>query len=59
MAEQYLVWWKDVDPMVGEDPLVWNGHVIFQMWQKRVPPYGTISEGDTAYVLDKASGRIV
>ena len=59
MANRYIVWRKVIDPMVGEDPLVWEGSVFFQLWSRRVPPFGTLAEGDTVYLWDRSSNRIV
>lgn len=59
MANRYVVWRKAIDPMVGEDPLVWEGSVFFQLWSRRVPPFGTLAEGDTVYLWDRSSNRIV
>lgn len=35
MGTRYVVWRKAIDPMVGEDPLVWEGSVFFQLWSRR------------------------
>lgn len=59
MANRYIVWRRSIDPMVGEDPLVWQGSVFFQLWSRRVPPFGTLAEGDTVYLWDRSSNRIV
>ena len=59
MANRYIVWRKAIDPMVGEDPLVWEGSVFFQLWSRRVPPFGTLAEGDTVYLWDRSSNRVV